>query len=180
MAELMTDGEVDWTTLALAVGSLEENGREHGSSIEAREAISLIIGHNNLCAAVEHYVACRPGAELTRMVLWALHPWCAMERCYEIYQQSDDLEARQEAVELLRVVADHRALPWAQGFLEDPDEGIQAWGAGMVDQLLFTHLVDPEDCVELLGLMAAHPNRLVRERYDFITEFLQARGESAS
>lgn len=54
MAEFMTDGEVDWTTLTRGVGSLEENGREHGRSIEAREAIALIVSLDrwpwNCCA----------------------------------------------------------------------------------------------------------------------------------
>jgi len=175
--EKMSEGEIDWTEIARTLGTLHENG-ESGSSEDAREAIAMILGPTHLHAAVDHYVSHKKGYELVRHVLWLLRPWSAMERCYEIYQNEEDPDVRREAIELLRVVADRRALPWIKGFLEDPDEGVQSWAAGIVDQLLWSSLVDPEDCDELLHLMANHSNRLVLDRYSFIMEFLNERNTS--
>src|SRR5262245_34338481 len=110
---------IDWETLARTFGSLDENG-EHGSSTIAREAIEILIGKERLRDAVDYYVDCRPGYELARMVLWQIRPWCAMERCYEIFM-GHDLERRRAAVELLRVAGDHRVLPWISEFLNDAD-----------------------------------------------------------
>jgi len=73
-----------------------------------------------------------------------------MGRCYEIFRQAESLDARRSAVELLRVVADHRAVPWIAEFLEDSDTGVQAWGAGVLDQILWSELVQPEDVEDLL------------------------------
>jgi hypothetical protein len=168
---------VDWAELARSLGTLGSNGQEHGSSAIASQAIEIIIGTANLRAAVDHYVALKPGAELARFVLWQFHPWSAMERCYEIYQTSDDPDARCTAVELLRVVADRRALQWIPGFLEDPDKGVQCWGAGVVDQLLFSRLVHRDECEELLSLMANHANEQVRQTHAFVQEYLASRGE---
>ena len=143
----MPDGNgsaiIDWEALARSLGMINEHGGESGSSDAAYQALEIIIGPEALRAAVDHYVAHKQGAELARNVLWQLHPWSAMERCYEIYQNADDLDTRRTAVELLRVVADRRVLPWVRGFLEDRDEGICNWGAGVVDQLLFCNLVEP-------------------------------------
>ena len=175
LSDEMNQGEIDWTAIARTLGALDDDGREWGSSTTAREAICMIIGTKHLRAAVDHYVSQQNGSELVRNVLWLLHPWCAMERCYEIYQNEKDPDARVEAIELLRVVADRRALPWIKGLLEDPDDGIQCWSAGIVDQLLWSHLVDPEECEELLQIMKNHPNKEVLERYSFIMEFLNER-----
>ncbi|QDU12589.1 hypothetical protein CA11_03680 [Gimesia maris] len=171
----MNQNEIDWTEIARTLGALDDDGHEHGSSSDAREAISMIIGPTNLRAAVDFFINHKKGSELVLQVLWLLHPWCAMERCYEIYQNEDDPQMRRDAIGLLRVVADRRALPWIKGLLEDPDEGIQCWSAGIVDQLLWSHLVDPEECAELLQLMQNHPNKEVLERYSFIMEFLNER-----
>lgn len=176
--EKMNEGEIDWTKIARTLGALDDDGREHGSSIDAREAIAMIIGPTHLRAAVDHYVTQKKGAELVRHVLWLLRPWSAMERCYEIYQTNDDPETRCTAIELLRVVADRRALPWIKSFLEDTDEGVQSWAAGIVDQLLWSSLVDPEDCESLLQMMAIHSNQQVLDRYSFIIEFLNERDTS--
>lgn len=173
----MNNVTIDWADLARSLGTLGIDGQEHGSSAIASQTIEIIIGTANLRAAVDHYVDQKPGAELARFVLWRLHPWSAMERCYEIYQSSDDPDARCTAVELLRVVADQRVLPWIPGFLEDPDQGVQCWGAGVVDQLLFSRLVDREECEDLLLLMANHANEQVRQTHGFVLEYLTSRGE---
>ncbi|MES2789698.1 MAG: HEAT repeat domain-containing protein [Planctomycetota bacterium] len=178
MHDPLNHSPVDWTELARSVGTLREDGSEHGSSIIALEAIVAIIGSANLCAAVDHYIAHKPGAELARFVLWRLHPWCAMERCYELYLNADDPDVRCTAVELLRVVADRRALPWIRRFLEDPDPGIQTWGAGIVDQLLWSDLIEPAECEDLLLMMVNHSNEQVRDRHLFVLEYLTAREQS--
>lgn len=171
---------IDWTELARSSGTLNELGREFGSSKMAREALERIIGPDVLVSAVDHYVAGAPGSELARSVLWLLHPWSAMQRCYEIYRNATDAEDRRSAVELLRVVADERALPWIQEFLNDSDQGVQAWGAGVVDQLLFSSFVDPAECGELLTCMQTHRNALVRETYIDITSHLDERNDPST
>ncbi|QDV18958.1 hypothetical protein Pan153_36190 [Gimesia panareensis] len=177
LSDGMNQGEIDWTAIARTVGALDEDGNEHGSSNDAREAIAMIIGLSNLRAAVDHYVSHKKGSELVRHVLWLLHPRCAMERCYEIYKNEEDSQTRRDAIELLRVVADSSVLPWIKGLLEDPDEGVQSWSAGLVDQLLWSDLVDPEDCEDLLKLMRNHSNKQVLERHSFIMEYLNKREE---
>jgi len=166
---------IDWEQLAREVGSLREDG-EHCSSDLGLRALEVIVGEDRLRAAVDYYVAGGRGSELARFVLWALYPWSAMCRCYEIYRSDADVATRCSAVELLRVVGDRRALPWVSEFLDDQDPGIQAWGAGMLDQLLWSRLVFPEECEELLKKCRAHPNEQVRETADFIDSYLASRG----
>jgi HEAT repeat protein len=102
-----------------------------------------------------------------------------MQRCHELYTATSDLEVRRRSVELLRVVADRRALPWVAEYLANPDMEIQGWGAGIVDQLLWSELVDPEDCEFLLVVIENHPNEAVRERGAFIKEFMGNRETTA-
>ncbi len=178
MSNDMAPKDIDWAALARSLGTIRDNGESAGSDV-ACKALELIIGPPAIRTAVDYYISQNTGAELARHVLWRLRPWSAMQRCYEIYESSDDIDERRSAVELLRVVADARVLPWVERFFDDPDDGIQIWGAGVVDQLLWSNLVDPEDCKQLLDRMATHPNSNVRDTHEFISNYLKSREESA-
>jgi hypothetical protein len=163
---------INWETLAKEIGAIGEDGREIGSSSFGKRAIEKLLGEGNLRDAVDYYVDRKPGAELVRSVLWHIHPWSAMKYCYNIYHSSQDIENRRSAVELLRVIADERALPWVKEFLQDPDIGIQNWGAGLLDQMMWSKLVDPEDAEDLIVCAEQHANEKVRETAAFIRSFL--------
>ena len=166
--------ELDWTKIAKSIGVTDNSG----SFDAAKLAIEEIIGKQRLRDMVDHYIKGGPHSELVRNVLWYLHPQSAMDRCYEVYKRDDDLENRRSAIELLRVVADHRAIKWIREFLDDPDDGIQNWGVCMLDQLLFGAGVDPdfEGIPALLSYSKNHKSTYVRETYQQITEHLKQRG----
>jgi hypothetical protein len=157
---------IDWQALAERLQTIAtKNGEtrtEVGGTALARAAIAWLIEPERLATAVDHYVSLNPGFELARSVLWLLHPWAAMVRCREIATSDVDVNRRRSAVELLRVVADGRALPWVQDFLADPDEETQVWAIGIVDQLLFSRLIEPEACADLLAVAQIHDNARVR------------------
>ena len=172
-----SDDLIDWTALARSLGTLTETG-EHGGTNEAQAALIALLGPRQLEHAVDHYVDFRRGCELARSVLWLLRPPAAMEHCMRIYREDPDLERRRAAVELLRVVADARALRWIDDFLSDPDGGIQNWGIGVLDQLVYSDLVAHEGpAVEALLVRAeAHESAYVREQARFIREMIASRG----
>jgi hypothetical protein len=169
--------EIDWEKLATTLELITENG-EQGSSEAARRALELLIGEDAMRSSVDYYIAGRPGAELARSVLWQLHPWSAMQYCYEIFKGPRSLEDRRMAVELIRVVADHRAIAWVKEFLQDKDTHIQVWGVGVLDQLLWSRLIEAEEAEDLLRMAERHKNEAVRERAEFIRRFLADRCES--
>jgi len=173
-----TLGPVDWRALAERLGTLRADGESGGSDL-GRRALELILGADALRAAVDYYVAALPGAELARSVLALLRPLPAMERCLEVWRGDADPDARRAAVELLRVVADRRALAWVGEFLRDRDDGVQTWGAGVVDQLLWSGQVDAEDCAPLMEAMQTHPNEGVRRYAELIHSFLAGRGDAS-
>lgn len=78
-------------------------------------------------------------------------------------------------MELLRVVADRRALPWVAEFLNDEDLQVQSWGIGVLDQLLWSELIEPEEAEEVLERAEGHANAAVREHVEFIRTFPRAR-----
>jgi hypothetical protein len=168
---------IDWKALAKELGSIGPGGEVSGSN-KARRAIEILIGEPALRASVDHYIAQAPRSELARSVLWLLRPWSAMVYCHDIWKSSASIEVRRSAVELLRVVADHRALIWIEQFLADQDEGIQICGAGVLDQLLWSYLVSPEEAEPLLVCAENHITAAVRECAKFIRGYLRTRLES--
>lgn len=165
---------VDWEDLARSLGSLTESGEASGTEM-ARQAIELMLGEAVMRDAVDHYVSGRPGSELARSVLWHIHPWSAMERCYEIFRHGESLEDRRAAVELLRVVADRRAVQWLPEFFDDPDPAIRQWGAGIVDQLAFSQLIDPLETRVILDGIRGSDDPSIQETIAFIESYLQDR-----
>lgn len=173
---------LDWHGLARQLGTIGDRSESGGSDL-GRQALESIIGVEALRAAVDYFIAGDPGSELARSVLATLQPPCAMERCLEIARGDADVESRRLAVNLLRVVADRRGIGWAAEFLGDADEGVQVWGAMIVDQLLFTGRAEPDECVEILEAMEAHPNAGVRRQGAFVRAFVASRrgpGEPAA
>jgi hypothetical protein len=162
----MSTPPIDWPALAGELGTIRDvnaDGQtELGSDALARQALERIVGAEHLADAVEHYVSRRPGSELVRSVLWLVRPWAAIVRCRAIFDADASLDRRRMAVELLRVVADRRALGWIDDFLSDPDPEIQRWGLGVLDQLVFSELVGEDDCAGLLARASQHANPRVR------------------
>lgn len=171
--------EIDWTALSRSLGLLDEQEAdgwgESGSSDAARAAILELLGPETLQAAVDFYVSGQPGFELARSVLWLLHPWPAMERCYEIFRSAQEPADRQSAVELLRVVADRRVLNWVSEFLDDSDETIQAWGIGIVDQLAWSRMIGAEEAQALVMRYQGHQNPEVRKTVSCVEKYLDKR-----
>jgi hypothetical protein len=155
--------KVDWAQLARELGTLTDSGELGGSDL-ANQAMERALGAEFFEQAVEHYVSCQTGFELARSVLMRLQPWSGMKHCYKIFKHSNSLEDRRSAVELLRVVADQKVLGWIPEFFADPDPSIQAWGMGVIDQLLFRGLVDESDVQSLLESALNHDNFYIREQ----------------
>ena len=159
--------QIDWEALATDLSSIQaqSGGRrvERGGHSLAIAAVERLLGPDQFVAAVDYYVSMRPGFELARSVLALLHPWVAMLRCRELAGSSPDVVVRRAAVELLRVVADARVLPWIDDFLDDADPYIQTCGILVLDRLLLADLADHSDCEAILARARLHHNRAVRE-----------------
>ncbi len=166
--------EIDWGEIGRAIQPSVAGSEPAGGDV-ARRALEMILGEDTMREGVDWYVDRRPGSELVRSVLWLLRPWSAMAHCHEIAASSSDIEERRSAVELLRVVADRRALPWVSEYLADPDSKIQVWGIGILDQLLWSDLIEPAEGEETIERAAHHENSVVRERAEFIRSYLRDR-----
>ena len=88
-----------------------------------------------------------------------------MQRCYEIFESGEALDDRRAAVELLRVVADRRALAWIPELLADEDAEIQAWGAGVLDQMIWSELIDADEAEDLLQRSATMTGTLTETQH---------------
>lgn len=88
-----------------------------------------------------------------------------MQYCYELYKSDTvNIETKISTIELLRVVGDRHVLTWIPEFLDDANLSIQAWVIGIIDQLLFSRLIHPEDVKDLLLQATEHANPYVREK----------------
>lgn len=162
----------NWEIIARELGCIDESGQESSSSNKAKEAIEILLDKDFLRNAVRYYVSYGAGRELLRGVLWQLHPYSAMEECYIIFKTVSDIQSQRDAVELLRVVADRRALKWVPEFLAHEDQMVQSWGIGVIDQLVFSELCGPEEVTPMLQSAQSHDNKNVREKAAYILSMI--------
>ncbi len=152
----------NWEEIAESLELFDENG-ERAGSYAAKKALVILLGEDNLRGAVDYYISYEPGCELALSVLRMLKPPSAMQRCYEIFENSESIEDKRNAVYVLKYISDRRVLPWIEKFIQYSDEGVQNWGVEIIDQLLYTNIIEPDDCVHLLDLIHNHENAHVRK-----------------
>jgi hypothetical protein len=171
----MVSGElsrmIDWTKLPIDIGSISESG-ERGGTHFAQRALEEIIGEQNIRNGVDHVLEGRPGAELAMNVLRQISSLKALEMAYEEYKTSSGQRAA-SAVWLIKHICHPRSKEWIDGFLLDGN--VAGWGVGVLDQLLWTHSVEPEDVEHLIALAERHEIENVREQAAFIRRYLRAR-----
>ena len=165
---------IDWQTLAKELGTIQETG-ESGSDFDAHRALDLIIGHDELCKAVDWVIHDHPGFALARAVLRVLQPWTAVQYCYDLYRSQQDLHVRRAAVWLLSDIADPQTLDWVAEFLDDSDEEIQAWGVHLLNELVRASLTGFDGSDALLSKAECHSNPHVQQRAAEIRAYLNRR-----
>jgi hypothetical protein len=111
----MTDPEIDWTALARELGTISETEHgwnESGGHDVGQRAIVRMLGPHVAMSAVRAYVDGERGCELARSVLLVLRAPEAADDAWRIFRESTCDDERERAIELLRALADPRALPW--------------------------------------------------------------------
>jgi hypothetical protein len=168
---------IDWEDLSRRIGCVSKDGlQESVSGHDALHALAILIGEDELRAAVDFYVAGqRPGGELVRAVLHVLEPVAAMERCHEIFQADLPQEERVAAIELLRAIASRHALAWLGELLADPDSDIQALGAEVLESVVGRDARGEELFETYSKILDEHSNERVRAVARRIRQF-QASG----
>ena len=165
---------LDWTRLAVEVESIQPSG-ERGGTLFAQRALACLIGTENIAGAVEHVLVFAPGSELAMNVLRHLSSQEAAEMAYRAHREGGS-ERAARAVWLIKHIANPCALPWIEGFLRD--DNVAGWGIGVLDQLIWTRAIDPEEpaIMPLLEFAERHSNENVREQAANIRAYLDEHG----
>lgn len=128
--------------------------------------MEILIGEDNLRAAIDYFISLRPGAFTAEMVLQIIKSEVAMNRCLEIYKSEPGTYRACSAVFLLGCMADSKALPCVHEFLEDSNEAVRLNGLRVLQNILYGPLGDDElaTAKELFEIAASDADPTVRER----------------
>jgi hypothetical protein len=163
----------DWKQLARQLGSLRDDGSESGGDDYAKKALDEILGDEWIESAVEHIVSFKRGRELAMNCLRYLHSTKATNYAYRVYKASDG-ERADQAVWLIKHLANPIALEWIEEFLND--KNVIHWGLGVLDQLLWTEQVLYDDKAKsLLELADRNSKGQLKEHTDFIRQYIEER-----
>lgn len=158
---------IDWEGIAKQVGGLDQDGNERVAGTHGgRRALEILLGDENLCQAVDYWIAERSGYFTVEMVLKIIRSKIAMERCYQIYKTEIGTNKANSAIFLLSCFADTEALPWINDFLDDNDKIIRLNSLMVLRNILFGHLWDHEIVIvkELLDKADGDSDSEVRTR----------------
>jgi len=169
----MVIGDLDWAALANEIGSTN-SAEERGGHDYAQRALEIIIGESNIRSAVSVIIDWKPGSGLARSVLRYIHSTIALEAAYHEYKFGERENAA-SAVGLIKDICHPQSLNWVEEFLLDDD--IAIWGIGVLDQLIWSHVVIPEEpsVARLLAMAESHHDENVRRATTFIRDYLEKR-----
>jgi hypothetical protein len=161
---------IDWARLATDLGALHNRGQMGGDNL-AKRAIESLLGEDEIIAAVNLAMTHGPGSELALSVLRLLTSDKALDYAYQRYQDSEDGD-RIPPIFVIKHMCNPKSIEWIGQFLDD--ENMATWGVDVLDQLLFSRRVQPDDerVVTLLRRAETHRNRDVREKAGMIKEYL--------
>jgi len=170
---------IDWEKIGLAVGSIHPEDKlstESGGTHMAWKAVELILGEETIHQMVKFILDVPPGtgkgSEIAMQILKLIHSEVAAKEAYRIYKNSSG-QLKADAVYLIKHIASPASLPWVEEFLQDKD--VAVWGIGVLDQLLWGNLIEPEAAKALLKMAESHTIENVREQTEFIREYLKNR-----
>jgi len=158
---------IDWEALAKQIGGLQPDGTDRTVGTQGgRRALEILLGEENLRAAVDHFISLCPGAFTAEMVLKIVQSEIAMKRCFEIYKTEPGTGRACSAVFLLGSMADDKALPWVREFLKDADKSVRLNGLRVLQYILYGPLNDEEmeAAKKLLEIAEMDLDVFVRER----------------
>lgn len=171
---------MSWQALVDCAGGRPNPSLVFGDPALARQVLAEHLA-GAVDGAVTSYLDGDDHAELARSLLTLLRPPAAADRCFATFRDADvPLGRRQAAVDLLRVVADARALDWIGELLADPDGEIQRCGALVLEGLIRREQVELADADPLLEAAERHPNRAVHEAMHWLREELDRRRRHAA
>ena len=169
MPERVDPLSINWAELSRTLGIIPESGCACTSE-HATVALELIIGRDQIQSAVDLCVTGGLGNELAQMVLRQLRSWPAMQRCYEIYSTTVDVEVMSGCVGLLRHIGDHRVLQWVGEFLSSGHANVQTNAGSLMETLTWHGYIHLDKCQAVLDQMASHTNANVRSSYSTIVK----------
>lgn len=163
----------DWTLLAKRLGSLKEDGSESGGTSYAKLALEDILGEEWILSTVDFILTYKKGSELALNCLVHLETEKAVQYAYKLYKNNTG-EIKQDAVWLLGKIAHPASFQWVEEFLNDPE--VLSWGLGLLDQLLWTEKIQPDNrTADLLDLAILNSEGALAKKVAFIREYLQER-----
>ena len=163
----------DWTQLGRQLGSLQDKDSESGGDSFAQQAFDEILGDEWIENTVNHILSFKRGQELAMNCLRYLHSTKAINYAYHVYKSSDG-EIADQAVWLIKHLANPISLDWIEEFLND--QNVIHWGIGVLDQLLWTKQIPYDDKAKsLLELADRNSNGQLKAQTDFVRKYSEER-----
>ncbi len=101
---------VDWAELAVRLGTIHDDG-ESVSLSDARRALEILLGEDELRAAVELAASERQGALLASCVLRLIRTDVAVGHCLDLFERTSSREDREVLMRLLGDILNRSAAP---------------------------------------------------------------------
>jgi hypothetical protein len=161
---------INWESLANeTVGTMGDQNCLDGAALSAR-ALEVILGEDFFRDAVEVVLKEGEESELARCILKTIRSTIAMKYCYEIFKTSDDVDRSISALALIRWIANSGVIQWIPELLSSSEPDVQNCAVAIIDQMLWSHILDYDNLKPMLVSSLSHPREYVRERIKLLIE----------
>ncbi|WP_299112174.1 hypothetical protein [uncultured Winogradskyella sp.] len=158
----------EWSQISELIKKTDSKLTQDGKS---KFAIELFLGKPWIKNTVDYIIQLKPEWNLAVNCLRILESEYATDYAYQIYKNSINKEDCRFAVLIIKDIAHPKSIDWVAEFLND--ENVADFGLGVLDQLLWTEKIEPNELTEsLLNLATEKRNGGLVEKVEFIREYL--------
>jgi hypothetical protein len=144
---------------------------------KSKFAIELFLGKKWIKNTVDYIIQLKPEWNLALNCLRILESEIATDYAYRIYKTSANKEDCRYAVLIIKDIAHPKSIDWITEFLND--ENVADFGLGVLDQLLWTEKIEPNELTEsLLNLATEKQKGKLAKKVEFIRKYLIEKSSS--
>ena len=144
---------------------------------KSKLALESFLGKLWIKNTVDYIIQLKPEWNLAVNCLRILESEYATDYAYQIYKNSTTKEDCRIAVSVIKDIAHPKSIEWIAEFLND--KNVADFGLGVLDQLLWSEKIEPNELTEsLLNLATESWNGQLNEKVEFIREYLSEKSSS--
>jgi len=173
----MSAPKINWHKLASDMELITEtkHGRSERSGTKvAMEAIVKVLDDQFIIDTVDYQISNQAGSELARSVLMLLRPKIAMQRCWQIFESTNNEQTASFALFLLRDICDESIFGKVSQLINNENALFRLHAIHIIDELCITQeVIEIDDAMKFIEMGLEDDDETVQQQTKQLSESIK-------